>query len=160
MRPATALLAIKLLHTAIWLVFVLCIVAIPLLGHAGRFRMAAWLVGVVMLEVLVLAFNQRRCPLTAVAARYTEDRRDNFDIFLPLWLARNNKSIFGILFILGTLFTFARWAASRHALLLCLSFVRLAAVDLNPSSASGPSRQQPLRSSSSDSAARSLGFCT
>jgi hypothetical protein len=28
-------------------------------------------------------------------------RRDNFDIYLPLWLARRNKAIFGALFVLG-----------------------------------------------------------
>jgi len=135
MRPATALLAIKLLHTAIWLVFVGCIVAIPILGYANSFRAVTWLVGIVMLEVLVLVFNRRRCPLTAVAARYTEDRRDNFDIFLPLWLARHNKSVFGILFVLGSLFTVARWFAARHALLLGLSFTTLAVVDFGLGSA-------------------------
>ncbi len=109
MRPDTALRSIKLLHTAIWLLFVLCIVAIPMLGYAGRFRPAAWLVCLVLLEVLVLVINRLRCPLTDVAARYTEERRDNFDIYLPLWLARHNKSIFGILFVAGSLFTLTRW---------------------------------------------------
>ncbi|MEJ1973402.1 MAG: hypothetical protein WDM96_13355 [Lacunisphaera sp.] len=40
MRPAAALRLIKLLHTAVWLLFVLCIGAIPLLGGLGRFRPA------------------------------------------------------------------------------------------------------------------------
>lgn len=102
--------SIKLLHTAIWLLFALCIVAIPILGYVGRIRQAAWLVCFVFVEVLVLVFNGLRCPLTDVAARYTEDRRDNFDIYLPPWIARHNKSIFGILFVLGSLFTLARWA--------------------------------------------------
>ncbi|MBB1092471.1 hypothetical protein HUU61_14375 [Rhodopseudomonas palustris] len=39
-----------------------------------------------------------RCPLTAVAARYTDERADNFDIYLPIWLARHNRLIFGTLF--------------------------------------------------------------
>jgi hypothetical protein len=30
-----------------------------------------------------------------VAARYTDDRRDNFDIYRPLWLARPHKPVFG-----------------------------------------------------------------
>jgi hypothetical protein len=85
--------------------------AIPILGYVGRFRQAAWLVCIVMVEVLVLVFNGLRCPLTDVASRYTQDRRDNFDIYLPVWIARNNKSIFGILFVLGSLFTLARWVA-------------------------------------------------
>ena len=109
MVPDTALRSIKLLHTAIWLLFVLCIVAIPILGYVGRFRQAAWLVSIVLVEVLVLVFNKLRCPLTDIAARYTEDRRDNFDIYLPLWLARHNKFIFGILFVVGSLFTLAQW---------------------------------------------------
>jgi hypothetical protein len=109
MSPAVALRSIKLLHTAIWLLFVLCIVAIPMLGYAGRFRPAVWLVCIVLVEVVVLVINKLRCPLTDVAARYTEDRRDNFDIYLPLWLARHNKFIFGILFVVGSLFMLARW---------------------------------------------------
>jgi hypothetical protein len=46
---------------------------------------------------------------TDVAARYTDDRRDNFDIYLPLWLARYNKLIFGWLFAGILLFTFLLW---------------------------------------------------
>jgi hypothetical protein len=34
-------------------------------------------------ETVVLVLNGWRCPFTGVAARYTDDRRDNFDIFLP-----------------------------------------------------------------------------
>jgi len=41
--------------------------------------------------------------------RYTDDRSDNFDIFLPLWLARNNKLIFGLLFISGESVWLWRW---------------------------------------------------
>jgi hypothetical protein len=110
MRVDSALRSIKLLHTAIWLMFALCIVSIPVLGYMGRFRLAGLLVCIVLVEVLVLAVNEGRCPLTAVAARYTEDRRDNFDIYLPVWIARHNKSIFGILFVLGSVFTLGRWA--------------------------------------------------
>lgn len=109
MKPTAALRTIKLLHTIIWLLFALCIVAIPILGFAGYFQQAALLIGIVMVEVLILVVNRLRCPLTDVAARYTEDRRDNFDIYLPLWLARHNKSIFGILYVCGSLFALACW---------------------------------------------------
>ena len=63
-----------------------------------------------VVEVAVLAANGLRCPLTDVAARYTDDRRDYFDIYLPLWLARHNKALFGSLFVLGMLFTVVIWA--------------------------------------------------
>jgi hypothetical protein len=58
---------------------------------------------------LILAVNKGRCPLTNLAGRYTRDRTDNFDIYLPLWLARHNKMIFGTLFLLGELFVIGRW---------------------------------------------------
>jgi len=66
--------------------------------------------GIVLVEVFVLAFNGWRCPLTAVAARYTDDRRDNFDIYLPQWLARYNKLVFGVLYVAGMLLTAVLWA--------------------------------------------------
>jgi hypothetical protein len=40
---------------------------------------------------------------------YTDDRRDNFDIYLPLWLARHNELVFGWLFAAGLAFTLGRW---------------------------------------------------
>ena len=63
----------------------------------------------VSIEVITLAVNGMRCPLTGFAARYTDDRADNFDIFLPAWLARNNKRIFGSMFVAAELFLFWRW---------------------------------------------------
>ena len=103
------MLAVKLLHTAVWAFFAACIFALPLAAWAGRFDVALLLMGIVTVEVLVLAANAWQCPLTAVAARYTDDRRDNFDIYLPVWLARHNKVIFGSLLAAGVLFTVASW---------------------------------------------------
>jgi hypothetical protein len=104
------LLAVKLLHTAVWTLFAGCIVAIPILGWRGELRGAAVLSAVVLVEVLVLLFNRWRCPLTPIAARYTEDRRANFDIFLPEWLARYNKEIFGSLYVAGVVYIAYLWA--------------------------------------------------
>lgn len=104
-----ALLTIKTLHTVIWAFFAGCIVAIPILGWAGKYLQAAVVSGIVMLEVSILMLNGWRCPLTPMAARYTDDRRDNFDIYLPRWLARHNKVIFGTLYVAGMLVTVALW---------------------------------------------------
>jgi hypothetical protein len=106
------LVGIKLLHTAIWLFFAGCIVAIPVAGARRLFLWAAALSGLVLVECAVLAVNRGRCPLTDLAARYTEERKDNFDIYLPLWLARRNKTIFGTLFAVGELFVLGRWLIS------------------------------------------------
>jgi hypothetical protein len=110
----TVLAGIKLLHTAIWLFFAGCIVAIPIAGARRQFLLAAVLTGLVLIECAVLAVNRCRCPLTSLAGRYTEERADNFDIYLPLWLARRNKTIFGTLFAVGELFVLGQWLISSR----------------------------------------------
>ena len=105
MTPHSTLRAIKLLHTVVWAVFAGSIIAIPVFAATGRLTIAWTLVAFVFLEVLVLLLNRMRCPLTDVAARYTPEREDNFDIYLPLWLARNNKRVFGGLYVLGVAVT-------------------------------------------------------
>jgi hypothetical protein len=108
-RDAITLRSIKLLHTVVWALFAGAVLAIPVAGVLGRFRWVLGLSILVLVEVLVLAVNQMRCPLTGVAERYTEDRSDNFDIYLPVWLARYNKLIFGSLFLAGELFVLWRY---------------------------------------------------
>ena len=101
--------AIKLAHTVIWAILAGCIVALPFAGIWRLFPLAAFLTAVVLAECVVLAYNGSRCPLTDLAARYTTDRADNFDIYLPLWLARYNKAIFGVLFVIGEMVVLWRW---------------------------------------------------
>ena len=106
---AAALRKVKLLHTVAWAFFAGCILLVPLAAWQRRFDVALVLIMIVTVEVAVLVWNRFKCPLTDVAARYTDDRRDNFDIYLPLWLARYNKHIFGSLFAAGVLFTLIQW---------------------------------------------------
>ena len=108
---------IKLVHTIVWAGFAGCIVAIPVLTLQGRFRLAALLAAIVLGEVLVLALHRWRCPLTPIAARYTDDRRANFDIYLPEWLARYNKEIFGPLYLAGVVLLVVRWVAAADRLI-------------------------------------------
>ena len=77
----------------------------------GDKRAVAWLAAIVAGEVAVLVFNGWRCPLTSIASRYTDDRRENFDIHLPEWLAKHNKLIVGVLYVAGVAFAIARWAS-------------------------------------------------
>ena len=104
--------AIRLLHTVVWAGFAGCIVAIPVLTLQERFRLAAVLALIVLGEVIVLALNRWRCPLTPIAARYTGNRRANFDIYLPEWLARYNKEIFGPLYLAGVVLLVVRWVGA------------------------------------------------
>lgn len=107
------LVAIKLLHTSVWAVLAGCVLVLPVLAFAGRFRWAAILSGVIIGECATLGLNGGRCPLTDWAARFTDDRADNFDIYLPNWLARHNKAIFGTLFLVNELIVLWRWSAGR-----------------------------------------------
>ena len=100
---------VKVAHTFVWAVFAGCILAIPLASWRGEHRTAGGLAAVVAGEVAVLVFNRWRCPLTSVAARYTDDRHANFDIYLPEWLAKHNKLLFGALYCAGVVFAIARW---------------------------------------------------
>jgi hypothetical protein len=109
LQPSVALRLVKTIHTVVWAVFAGAILAIPLLAWYGFWFSAAALIALVLVECAVLAINRMRCPLTGIAARYTDDRRDNFDIYLPLWLAKYNKHIFGSLFAAGLLFTLVLW---------------------------------------------------
>jgi len=106
-----ALRAIKVAHTLVWALFAGCIVAMPVFAWKRQFGVAFTLMAVVGVEVLVLLFNGMKCPMTGVAARYTDDRQDNFDIYLPLFVARWNKQIFGTLFFAGAVYTLLAWSA-------------------------------------------------
>ena len=101
--------AIKLLHTAIWALLAASILALPVAGALRRFRWAAILTVIVLLECGVLAVNGARCPLSDLAARYTDERASNFDIYLPNWLASHNKTIFRTLFVVNELIVLWCW---------------------------------------------------
>lgn len=112
---ATRLRQVRMLHTVVWAFFASCVFGILFAAARRELGVAAVLIGLVALESLVLAFNHWRCPLTDVAARYTTARQDNFDIFLPLWLARYNKQIFGALYVIGIVWTALVWLGGGAA---------------------------------------------
>jgi hypothetical protein len=93
----------------IWAARARSILALPVAAFTRRFHWALVLTVVVVCECVVLAANRGRCPLTDWAARFTEDREANFDIYLPGWLARKNKAIFGTLFAVNELIVLWRW---------------------------------------------------
>ncbi|GGA60349.1 hypothetical protein GCM10011395_33430 [Sphingomonas psychrolutea] len=106
--------AVKVVHTLIWAFLVCAIVAIWAFAGTSNFIGAAWAIAIVLVEVAVLGLNHGRCPLDGIAARYTDDTRPNFDIYLPVWLAARTKPIFGTLFGTGIVFTLARWLTAAQ----------------------------------------------
>jgi hypothetical protein len=93
---------IKLVHTIIWAVMVAAILYIVYCGLTNTYNFLLWFsIGLIILEGLTLIIYKWHCPLTLIAKKYTNKRDDNFDIYLPIFLARHTKTIFSILFVLG-----------------------------------------------------------
>ena len=113
MNPRSKLIIVKMVHTVVWAVFAMAIFLIPVFASAGHLKISISLICFVLIEVLILGFNKFNCPLTGVAGRYTTERQENFDIYLPLWLAKYNKWIFGSLFLAGCLYTGFVWWVSQ-----------------------------------------------
>ena len=102
MSDADKLLTIKLVHTLIWAFFVAVIFYVLYSGLADNVTIYTWIgIWLVIGEGLVLLLFRMYCPLTLLARKYSDSERDNFDIFLPNWLARHNKLIFTSIFIVG-----------------------------------------------------------
>ena len=102
MNPANKLLAIKLIHTIIWAFFVAVIFYILYSGIANKVNLFTWIgIALIFGEGLTLLIFKMFCPLTLMARKYSDSEKDNFDIFLPNWLAKYNKQIFTTLFLAG-----------------------------------------------------------
>lgn len=96
------LFAIKLTHTLIWAFMASCVLLVLSAGIFGFINRYVYIaIAVIFIEGLILLIFKWRCPLTIVAEKYTQDREENFDIFLPKILAKHNKTIFTALFIAG-----------------------------------------------------------
>ena len=101
---------IKLVHTIVWVIMAGASFYAIYSAFVGRFDGRFWLAaGLIAGEVTVLVAGGWKCPLTSVAERYTEERGDAFDIYLPGWLARHNVKIFSTLLALGAAACMVRW---------------------------------------------------
>ncbi len=109
MNRLQKLFAIKLLHTLIWCFFVSVIFYILYAGIWNRVTAFTWFaIGLVVGEGIILLLFNMFCPLTVLARRYSDSTKDNFDIFLPNWLARHNKLIFTSLYLIGVMIVLIR----------------------------------------------------
>lgn len=109
MNKENKLFAIKLIHTFIWVIFVTVIFYVVYSGVTDRLTTYTWIgIGLVIGEGLVLQLFKMSCPLTVMARNYSNSQKDNFDIFLPNWLARYNKLIFTTIFMLGLILVLYR----------------------------------------------------
>ena len=86
---------IKLIHTAIWIFFNLVIFYLLYAVIKNKIDMWIWIgLGLFLIEGIVLLIFKMKCPLTIIARKYSSSAKDNFDIYLPNWLAKHNKIIY------------------------------------------------------------------
>ena len=95
MKGETKLMLIKAVHTLVWIFFNIVIFYMLYAVLADKIDKWLWICfGLVILEGLTLLLFKFFCPLTIIARRYSDSTRDNFDIYLPNWLARYTKLIY------------------------------------------------------------------
>src|SRR5689334_22239683 len=93
---------IRLSHTFIWIFFNILVFYLYYASITGNINKWVWIdLGFFALEGIVLLLFKWTCPLTILARKYTDSQKDNFDIFLPNWLARYTKLIYGILLLIA-----------------------------------------------------------
>ncbi|PVY39696.1 hypothetical protein [Pontibacter virosus] len=98
------LLLIKVVHTTVWMFFNVVIFYLLYAVLTNRIDKWVWIcLGLIVMEGLVLLVFKKMCPITVVARRYSDSTRDNFDIFLPNWLARYNKEIYTTIVLISVL---------------------------------------------------------
>lgn len=95
MKPDRKLLMIKIIHTLVWLFFNVVIFYLLYAVIVNKIDWRVWTgYGLIAAEGLVLLIFKNICPITTAARRYSSSDKDNFDIFLPNWLASYNKLIY------------------------------------------------------------------
>lgn len=67
-------------------------------------------IGLVLTEGLILILFKNICPVTLMARKFSDSRKDNFDIYLPNWLARYNKKIYTLVVLIALLILVYRLA--------------------------------------------------
>lgn len=97
----TKLTSIKIIHTAVWLFFNAVIFHLFYAVISHKIDKWVWIcIGIILMEAVILIVFKRMCPITLMARKYSDSTKENFDIYLPNWLAKYNKSIYSTLFVI------------------------------------------------------------
>lgn len=93
---------IKVVHTVVWLFFNVVIFYMLYAAIANKIDVWLWVCyGLIGLEATTLLIFKLYCPLTIWARKYSSSAKENFDIYLPNWLAKYNKQIYTSI-VIGT----------------------------------------------------------
>ncbi len=103
-KQSRKLFTVKITHTIIWVFFVMTILYIP-----DNIGILVWIaISLIIIEGIILLVNGWRCPLTLLGQKYTDNTDTGFDIFLPKWLAKNNKTIFTTIYFIDVVIVIYR----------------------------------------------------
>lgn len=101
MTTQVKLVAIKVIHTLIWIFFNIVIFYLLYAVLADKIDTWVWVcLAAIACEGIVLLVFKNICPVTLWARNFSTSNRDNFDIYLPNWLARHNKAIYSTIVVL------------------------------------------------------------
>jgi hypothetical protein len=109
MKSETKLTLIKILHTLIWVFFNFVIFYMLYAVIVTKLDILLWIgYGFVFLEGIILSSFKLSCPLNLIARKYSNSTKDNFDIYLPNWLAKYTKLIYTSILIIIMVITISR----------------------------------------------------
>ncbi len=105
---------IKLVHTAAFFLFSSSIAYILYSGITGTYSwILFWAIGTVLVEGLVLLFNNRQCPLTNLAKGLGDETGRITDIFFPAWFVPHVFRTCTALYIIGVALIAINYIAGR-----------------------------------------------
>ena len=104
MQSEAKLIVVKFIHTLIWIFFNFVIFYMLYAVIQDKIDIWLWIgYGLIFLEGIILLYFKFFCPLTLIARKYSDSSKDNFDIYLPNWLAKYTKAIYTSIMVIITI---------------------------------------------------------
>jgi hypothetical protein len=101
-RDSYKLTMVRILHTLVWIAFNVIIFYFLYSAISDKIGRWTWIcLSLIMGEGIVLLVSGNVCPITTVARNYSDSTKENFDIYLPNWLAKYNKEIYSVIVGVG-----------------------------------------------------------
>lgn len=101
---------IKLIHSTLFLFISASAIYVLYSGIAKNYNWTLFLaIGVVLIEGVVLIFNNWRCPLTTLAKKYGAEKGSVTDIFCPKWFVPHVFQSLTVVFVSGLILLGLNW---------------------------------------------------
>ncbi|MDZ7716265.1 MAG: hypothetical protein U5J95_08655 [Balneolaceae bacterium] len=90
---------IKAVHSILLFLIIFCTIYVFIAALLDHITLLTWIAfGVAVIELLAIAFNEWRCPLTDWAEKKGAESGSVADTFLPKWLSDHLFTIFTFFF--------------------------------------------------------------